>query len=408
MHLADMVYKHEGWRRKCINLIASENVTSTAVRTMLTSDLGHRYSLHGISMNNFYMGTKYIEHMLEYSSAIARKLFDARYADLKLTSGHACALAALMYLTKNYDPIMSLRLENGGYPGYTQGYMPKRLGLRVHEIPFDDERMRIDVAECVERICSIKPKPVVIGQSMITFATSLRRIANACQEVDSKLIYDGSHILGLIAGRAFPNALCEGAGMLLGSTHKSFPGPQGGIILSDDEYPISGYIPLRVDNPHFNRIAALILAMEEMLRFGRQYAKQIVSNARALAKALDDNGVEVVGKKHGYTETHQVLLEPDEPIRLAKALEKANIITDVATRLGTCEITRLGMKEGEMRYIAELIALVHNSIGKRHFGTRILRVRKEVEEIMLEYGRYVTLLILQINLRPCRPCLWPS
>lgn len=111
----------------------------------------------------------------------------------------------------------------------------------------------------------IKPKLVIIGQSMITFATSLDRIANACREAGSARVYNGSHVLGLIAGGLF-QIHCGGANVLLWSTHKSFLGPQGGIILSDMEHStVSEYLPLRViDNPHFNRIAALILAMEEM------------------------------------------------------------------------------------------------------------------------------------------------
>lgn len=394
MHdVTSMVLRHEGWRSRCINLIASENVTSQAVRTILASDLGHRYSLQdSIAKGNFYMGTRYIDEILEYGSRVAKKLFDAEYADLRPTSGHACAIAALMSLTQKDDSIMSLSLENGGYPGYMQDYLPDRLNLCVHEIPFDFDRLQVNIEECVERIYIVKPKVVVIAPSMITFATPLYKIARACKTVGSKLVYDGSHVLGLIAGRVFPNSLQEGVDMLLGSTHKSFPGPQGGIILSNDKHStISKYIPLRVvDNPHFNRIAALVLAMEEMLSFGKQYAKQTVSNARELAKALDDNGVEVLGKKHGYTKTHQVLLKPFDGAKdFIKRLEKANIIVDTALRLGTCEVTRKGMKEQEMRHIAELVAQIYNVRDMKYFKTRILKVRKEVEELALRYSRIV-------------------
>ena len=394
MHdITNRVLRHEGWRGRCINLIASENVTSQAVRTMLASDLGHRYSLQdSITEGNFYMGTRYIEEILEYGSAVAKKLFGAEHADLRPTSGHACAIVALMSLTQRDDSIMSLSLDNGGYPGYMQDYLPDRLNLHVHEIPFNVDRMLVDVDACVERIYGVKPKVVVIAPSMITFATPLDKIAQACKAVDSKLVYDGSHVLGLIAGKVFPNPLQEGANMLLGSTHKSFPGPQGGIILSDYEHStISKYIPLRdIDNPHFNRIAALILAMEEMSRFGKQYARQVVANARALAKALNNNGVEVLGKLYGYTETHQVLLKPfDNANGFIKRLEKANIIADTALRLGTCEVTRKGMKEQEMRYIAELIAQIYNTRDIKYFRTRILKVRKEIEDLALRYSKIV-------------------
>lgn len=387
------VLMHEGWRSRCINLIASENVTSPAVRTILASDLGHRYSLQdSIIEGNFYMGTKYIEEIVEYGNKIAKKLFNAYHADLKLTSGHACAIAALMALTKKGDSIMSLSLDDGGYPGYAQDYLPSRLNLHVHKIPFDDDRMQIDVDACVERIYEVKPKMVVIAPSMITFATPLRRIVQACRNLNSKLVYDGSHVLGLIAGKVFPNPLQDGTNVLLGSTHKSFPGPQGGIILTDKEHStISKYLPLRVvDNPHFNRLAGLIVAMEEMLQFGKQYARQVVVNAKTLAKALDDNGMEVLGKKYGYTETHQVLLKRfDGANNFIKDLEHANIIVDTALRLGTCEVTRRGMKESDMRYIAELIAQVYNARKSKSFKNRILKVRKEAEELASEHRKIV-------------------
>ncbi len=162
--------------------------------------------------------------------------------------------------------------------------------------------------------------------------------------------------------------------------------------MSDDEHStVSKYIPLKIiDNPHFNRIAALILAIEEMTSFGKQYARQVVANARALAKALDNNGIEVLGRKYGYTETHQVLLKPfDKANSFIRRLEAANIIVDTALRLGTCEVTRKGMKEKEMRYIAELIAQLYHARGKKYFKTRILKVRKEIEDLALRYCKIV-------------------
>jgi glycine hydroxymethyltransferase len=387
----DNVLKHEGWRSSTINLIASENITSKAVRTVLTSDLGHRYSLKGsITKNNFYMGTKYLEEILDNGTMLAKKLFNAKHADLRPVSGHVSAMAVLMLLTREYDSIMSLNLQDGGYPGYTMDFLPNRLNLHIHEIPFDQERFRIDIDACAEQIGILRPALVIIGPSMIIFPTPLHKIAKVCNEVGSELIYDGSHVLGLIGGKAFPNPLTEGTHILLGSTHKSFPGPQGGIILTDKEHAIiSDYLPLRIiDNPHFNRVAALSVAMEEMLVFGRKYAQQVVLNAKALARALDKNGIEVLGKKYGYTETHQILLKHfNGDYKFLKALESANIIADSALRLGTCEVTRLGMKESEMRYIAELIASVYRTMKTRSFKTRIKKIKKETEEFVKKYNR---------------------
>lgn len=389
--ILDKVLRHEGWRSRCVNLVASENVTSNAVRTVLASDLGHRYSLKGsITKNNFYMGTKYIEEIVNYGTKLANRLFSSEHSDLRPISGHVSTMAVLMSLTNERDSIMSLSLDDGGYPGYMQEFLPSRLNLHVHKIPLDHDRMRIDSEKCALQIHQLKPKLVIIAPSIILFPSRLHKISKACNDVGSKLVYDGSHVLGLIAGKAFSNPLKEGADILLGSTHKSFPGPQGGVILTDKENSlISQYLPLRViDNPHFNRIAAFVVAMEEMQKFGREYAKQIVINAKALARALDKNGVEVLGKKHGYTETHQVLLKRfTDDYKFVKALERSNIIIDTMLRLGTAEVTRLGMKTDEMCHIAELVATIYNSLKTKSFKIRIEKVKREIEDLTKRYNK---------------------
>jgi glycine hydroxymethyltransferase len=387
----DTILRHEGWRSRCVNLVASENLTSIAVRTILASDLGHRYSLRGtITEDNFYMGTKYIEEILDHGTGLARRLFSCRHADLRPISGHMSAMAVLMSLTQKGDSIMSLELDDGGCPGYTTDYLPTLLHLHVYGIPFDRERLRVDDDQCATLIHAIKPRLVVVGPSVTLFPSPLRKTVKACKDINAELVYDGSHVLGLIAGKAFPNALREGAEVLLGSTHKSLPGPQGGILLTDQKHrSISERLELRVvDNPHFNRIAALAMAIQEMLRFGSDYATQVVKNGRALARALDRNGVQVQGKRFGYTETHQVLLKRfDNDHDFAKCLEACNIIIDSSLRLGTSEVTRRGMKENEMRYIAELIGSVYSSRTSRNLDGLVRRVKKEIKALSTRFNK---------------------
>lgn len=395
--IMDLVLKHEGYRSRCINLIASENITSHAVRVLLASDLMHRYSLRMFAnSDNFYRGTRYIEQVVEYADTLAMELFNARYADTRAISGHVCSLAVLMHLSKSNDAIMALSMDAGGYPGYMSEYMPSRLMLNIHSIPYDQENMCIDVDACITRIQELRPRLVVIAPSTITFHTPLQGIAKACNDVGSMLVYDASHVLGLIAGKAFPNPLHEGSSILMGSTHKSFPGPQGGLILADrdDGYGLEDHMPLRViDNPHFNRIAALALALEEMKEYGRDYAIQVVRNARALAKALDDEGVEVRKRAIDgqYTETHQVLLRHKHRDRLVKMLEDANIIVDNMLRLGTCEVTRRGMKEGEMKHIAEMISGIYHAVNdtttvSTDQGAVINKIRRDVEDLASRFN----------------------
>jgi glycine hydroxymethyltransferase len=191
--------------------------------------------------------------------------------------------------------------------------------------------------------------------------------------------------MGLIAGGEFQDPLREGAHALFGSTHKSFFGPQGGIILADKEHGEvmkNRIYPGFVDNAHWNRIAALSLALAEMKQYGKAYARQIVQNSQTLAKALDDYGFPVICKHLGFTRSHQVILDyGDEKKgrRNAEKLQSANIIADCVIRIGTCEITRRGMKQKEMQKIAELLkrTLVDNE--------EPTKIKKDVARLVSEF-----------------------
>ncbi len=153
---------------------------------------------------------------------------------------------------------------------------------------------------------------------------------------------------------------------MLGSTHKTFFGPQGGIILVKEDMDLAEQIditlrpnPVLVDNYHHHRVAALAIALAELLAYGREYAKQVVKNAKTLAEGLDERSVPVVGSHLGFTSSHQVLLQTSsnkQGLRMRDQLEAADIIADAGVRLGSQEVTRRGMKNHEMREIAELIS----------------------------------------------------
>jgi glycine hydroxymethyltransferase len=189
-------------------------------------------------------------------------------------------------------------------------------------------------------------------------------------------------VLGLIAGGQFQDPLREGADILIGSTHKSLFGPQGGIILSNRyEGKIQKEIhPALVDNAHWNRIAALYVALYECKKFGHRYADQVIRNSKALARSLDEHGVKLIGREVGFTQSHQTLVDvtPDEGVRMAQRLEKANIIVDVGVRIGTSEETRRGMKEREMEQIAELISRIWvTDEDPKKVRREVLKLRKE-------------------------------
>lgn len=359
--LLSLVKEHERWRgRKCLNLIPSENVMSPAVRSLLSSDLGHRYT----SREGFYMGTRFIDEIEQYGEELAKNLFGCETADLRPLSGHIANLIFLASFTQPSDTILCISPDNGGYPGIWKHGLSRLLKLRTVGFPFSKEARNIKVEEAKNLILQKKPKIVVFGASIFLFPNPLRELTEAADEVGAHVGYDGSHVLGLIAGGKFQDPLREGAQTLYGSTHKTLFGPQGGIILADREHgeTIQKRIhPEFVDNAHWNRIAALTLALAEMKTHGKQYAGQVVRNAQTLAKALAEQGFPVACPQLGYTQSHQLLLDYGDYKKdgvIARKLEKANIIVDSGVRLGVCEATRRGMKEDEMRRIAVFMGRV--------------------------------------------------
>ena len=374
-HIRRVIKKHHQWRSSCINLIASENLTSWAVREVLASDFGHRYA-EGEPYYRFYNGAKFIDEVEALALNLAKKIFKAEHVNLKPVSGCQANLAVFYALTKPNDAVMALSISDGGHISYMDFGGAGIRNLKVLGLPFNPEEMNIDVDAAVKKIFEIKPKIVFLGGSVILFPQPIKEIKMAVKEVKGYVAYDGSHVLGLIAGGQFQDPLGEGADILSSSTHKTFPGPQGGIICCRKdlaEKMDKAIFPGLVSNHHLHHIAGLTIALLEMEKFGVEYAKQTIKNAKALAENLYNYGFDVVCANKGFTESHQVLINVSKfgggkPV--ANLLEKANIICNKnllprdkpksaenpsGIRLGTPEITRLGMKEREMEQIATFI-----------------------------------------------------
>lgn len=370
--------RHERWRRdSCLNLQPSENLLSPQVLRLLGSDLASRYTLpwnaeyHGARLDNAYGGTKYLDEIEGIGEQLAREVFDAQHASLKPLSGHVAGMLMLLSTTDPGDRILLIDSRHGGYDGYMTDYVPDLLGGRtIAFLPFREEAWRLDGPEAVRAIRKVKPRLVLLGQSFLLFPYDLDPLREAADDARATIAYDGSHVLGLVAGGEFQRPLAEGADVLVGSTHKSFFGPQGGLFLTNDEAlwerARKNLLWRLLDNAHWNRIAGVAQALAEHKEFGEAYAKQVVRNARAFGVALAEHGFPVRFKDHGYTESHQLLLDEGgmkrafrmTPQEFSTAMEENNLIVDAVGRLGTNEVTRLGAKEREMADIAELMERV--------------------------------------------------
>ncbi len=399
----DIVVKHTVWRKKeCINLIASENVMSPLAMVLYLNDMMHRYA-EGKPFKRFYQGLKYVDELEVKAQKIMGELLNTEYVELRPISG-TIANATVFKAMANYgDKAVVVPVQAGAHVSHTRYGTLGALGIEQIEMPFSVEEWNIDVDGAVKLIEEVKPRLVILGGSLYIFPHPVKEIAEAAHSVGAKLMYDAAHVLGLIVGKAWKNPLDEGADILTSSTHKTFPGPQGGLIATStkEDYKKVGKVvfPMFVSNHHLHRLAATAVAGLEMKYFGRDYASQILRNAKAFAEALATEGFKVVAENKGYTNSHQVIVDVKEHgggAKNAQLLEEANIIVNKnmlpwdrpediknpsGLRLGVQEVTRWGMKEDEMRQIAEFMRMVVID------GKDPAEVRKKVIEFRKDFTK---------------------
>jgi glycine hydroxymethyltransferase len=359
--IGELVARHEKMRSEGLNLIPSENWLSPAVRAALATDLAGRYH------SSWYGGTEHIRRIIEETEKAARRLFRARFAMATPLSGLTCDLTVLHTFTRPQDKVAIPPFTQGGFPFGIGKFHRQRVFFPV------DEATYVPDAEKAKGVLSAeKPALAFLGSSFIFFRHPVKAVADHVRagNLPTRVVFDGAHVLGLIATGEFQDPLREGAEVLFGSTHKSLYGPQGGLILTNSkeldgqmrsflDVDVESGIGL-VDNPHMNRMAALGLALEELER-DRGYGTQVIKNAKALARSLEDEGVPVRFAERGYTESHQLLLNIKEAraVELCHRMEKAGIFCDEGGRLGTGEVTHRGMREDDMAEVGALFAEVY-------------------------------------------------
>ena len=377
--IEEQVDRHHAWFSESLPMIASENVISPLAREMLLSDFGDRYA-EGLPGERYYQGNVYVDEVERRVVALAQRLFRCRHADVRPISGTVANMAVYYALLEPGDIMTSVALSHGAHISSAKFGAAGMRGVNNVNYPFDVERMNIDVDGTAKLIRQVKPRVAAFGQSVYLFPTPLKDLRDAFQEADCRVWYDGAHVMGLIAGGVFQDPLREGADVITGSTHKTLPGPQHGILLSDsaDEKFVKklmkGVFPGVVSNHHLNAMAALGITLAEPLRFGHDYAVPIVRNAKALALALHERGFKVLAEAHGFTESHAVALDVSAlggGAEVSLAFERAHIITNKnllpwdtssvkpsGVRLGSQELTRIGMKEAQMAEVAGLMTRV--------------------------------------------------
>jgi len=397
--------KHHEWFDNSIPLIASENIPSPAVREAVMSDFGNRYA-EGWPGERVYAGCTYIDEVEIQCMELAQKLFKAEFADVRSVSGVVANLAIYSAYSNPGDVMIASSIPAGGHNSHGKkehsGTAGLVHGLDIEFFAFDPEEMTLDVDKTKAKVEDLKsqgklPKIAMFGGSVFLFPHPVKELAEFLKGHGMHINYDAAHVAGLIAGGKFQDPLREGTDTMTMSTHKTLFGPQGGLVIGSEEHaePIKkAMFPGLTSSHHIHHMGAKAVAFAEALEFGKDYAEQTIKNAKALASELNNVGFKVLGEKRGYTESHQTVvnvLDYGDGGTIEADLEKANIIVNRqlipgdlkagrhymhpgGIRLGTSEITRLGMKESEMKEIASLLKQV--VVDKKDAGEIAARVKE--------------------------------
>lgn len=367
--------------REGLGMIASENIVSPMVQKIVSSDLHGRYA-EGMPNKRYYQGCGDFDTIEELGINLAKEVFNAPFANIQSTSGTVSNIAALKALAKPGDKITAVSTADGGHISHARMGAVGLRDLNLSTYPWDEERMEPDVDAAASLIREVEPTIALFGQSVFLFPTPLQELADAAHEVGATVMYDGAHVLGLIAGGYFQDPLREGADVMTGSSHKTFPGPQGGFLLSsseDDKFQRrlnNAVFPGTCSSYHLHHVAGKVVALAEFKEYGEELSKNTVENAMAFGAALAAEGFDVLAEGRGYTASHQVLtrhgeLDSGAGAIAADKLEQAGIITNMnmlpgdtkamtpsGLRLGVQELTRVGMGCSEMEEVARFYARV--------------------------------------------------
>lgn len=382
-----------------LELIASENFTSTAVRQAMGSVMTHKYA-EGYPGKRYYGGCEYVDLAEDLARDRAKEIFGCEYVNVQPHSGSQANMAVYFAALKPGDTVLGMDLSHGGH--LTHG-SPVNFSGKLFDIKFygvDPETKTINYDNVLEIAKECKPKMIIAGASAYPRIIDFARFRQIADEVGAVLMVDMAHIAGLIAAGVHPSCI-EHAHYTTTTTHKTLRGPRGGMILSSEENGKalnSNIFPGIQGGPLMHVIAAKAVAFGEALSPSYvEYQKQVVANAKALAKNLMDAGFDLVS---GGTDNHLMMLDLTNKDITGKdaehALDEAGITVNKNTipfetrspfvtsgvRIGTPALTTRGMKEEEMVKVAGWITAAIDSIGN---DTKLKEISKEVADFAKDY-----------------------
>ncbi len=389
-------------QRKNLQLIASENLTSPAVLAALGSTLSNKYA-EGYPGKRYYGGCEEVDKAEVIGIARAKELFGAEHANLQPHSGASANVAVYLAFTKPGDTVLAMSLPHGGHltHGSKVNFSGKWFNVESYGVRKEDEL--IDYDELRETAKRVKPRMICSGATAYPRLIDFKKIREICDEVGAIMWVDAAHFIGLVAGKAIPSPVPY-ADVVSFTTHKVLRGPRGGMILTKAEHAAAidkAVFPGMQGGPIMSAVAGKAVALKECLQPSYQdYAKQVIANAKELAKSLENEGMRAVS---GGTDTHLALIDirstgingkvaDDRCGRSGITLNKNAIPYDPETpavtsgiRVGTPAVTTQGMGLSEMPLIASLIA---RAIRDGEDDSKAAAIRSEVNALTAKFPVY--------------------
>ena len=389
-----------------LELIASENFASMAILETQGSVMTNKYA-EGYPRARWYGGCNYVDEAERLAIERAKKLFGAEHINVQAHSGTQANMAVYFTALKFGDKILAMDLSAGGH--LTHGHPHNFSGMFYNVVTYGVDRKSevLDYDKILELAKRHKPKLILAGASAYPRRMDFKRFRNICDKVGAYLFVDMAHIAGLVAAGVHPSPVPY-AEFVTSTTHKTLRGPRGGFVICKKEFgkKIDAQIfPGIQGGPLMHVIAAKAVAFREAMspRF-RVYQRQIVKNAKELARCLAKNGFRIVS---GGTDTHLLLVDlsnkgltgadasrilEEAGITVNKNLipfDKKSVVTTSGIRLGTAAVTSRGMKEFQMRQIAQFI---NRAVEESDEPQRLKEIREEVSTLTRRFPLYPQLL----------------
>lgn len=382
----------------CFNLNPATNVMNPRAEAALSSGLGSRPSL-GYPGDKYEMGLEACEEIEVIAAELAAEIFQAKYAEIRVGSGALANLYGFMALAKPGDSVIAPPGTIGGHVTHHAAGCAGLYGLTTHAAPIDADGYTLDLKGLEDLAHAVRPKIITVGGSLNLFPHPVAEVRKIADQVGAKVLFDGAHQCGIIAGGTWANPLTEGAHLMTMSTYKSLGGPAGGLIVTNDaeiaERLDAIAFPGLTANFDAAKSAALAYTLLDWRDHGQAYAKAMVDLAEALATELQNLGLPVFAADRGATTSHQFAIQA-APFgggqAASKTLRKAGFLAcgiglplpEVAgdmngLRIGTPELVRRGVTPADTPALAALIAEALRSNAPETVAPRTKALRQKFQ-----------------------------